>query len=272
MRRFISYLSKFRALRRLVQILQLHKLANFVLRFRPLVKKLPNSGTVYRATSLESIPLAVEMFEKGVTYDRLFLKSLGPIQTFADLGCNVGYFTCLLADLNPGRTLKGLMIDANASVVQEARWHAEANRLNEVYASQGIVGEPSPTGEAQFYVYESSICSSSKPLGEMQANLKGVWTEVKVPCVVVEKVWQEKFRDLRCNLLKIDVEGSEMKFLQTEEGFLERVDSILLEWHKWQVQLPEIEAFLKKRGFALVKVFEEDPTMGTCFFRRSPPA
>ncbi len=234
-----------------------------------MIKKLPDSGTVYRATSLESIPLGVEMFEKGLTYDRAFLKGLGPIQTFADLGCNVGYFTCLLADLSPGRTLKGLMIDANADVVREARWHAEANRLNEVYALHGIVGEPSPTGEAQFYVYESSICSSSKPLGETQANLKGVWTEVKVPCVVLEKVWREKFGDTRCNLLKIDVEGSEMKFLQSEGSFLQRVDTILLEWHKWQVQLPEIEAFLKTRGFVLVKVFEEDATMGTCFFHRS---
>src|SRR5436190_11312107 len=163
MRKLISTLSRSSLLRRSVQALRLHKLANAALRHRPLVKKLPGSGVIYRATSLESIPLGVEMFEKGLTYDQKFLRGLGAIETFADLGCNVGYFTCLLAHLNPGSPLKGLMIDANAAVVEEARWHAQANGLKDVHALHGVVGEPSPTGEAQFYVYDSSICSSADP-------------------------------------------------------------------------------------------------------------
>src|SRR6266850_2994171 len=268
MRKLISRLSRIAVLRRIVQLARLHHVANFALHHRPLVKKNPGSGVLYRASSLESIPLAVEMFDQGLTYDQTFLRGLGPIETFADLGCNVGYFTCLLAHLNPGQRLRGLMVDANPDVVREAAWHAEANQLTEVYAMHGIVGEPSPTGQSQFYVYESSICSSSQPLNNSQANLKGVWTEVKVPCLLVEKVWLEKFGNARCNLLKIDIEGSEMKFLKSEQTFLARVDSILLEWHKWSVQLPEIEAFLKGYGFDQIKVFEEDQSMGTCFFRR----
>jgi len=268
MRKLITYLSRFAPLRRTVQVLQLHKLGNLVLRYRPLVKRMPGSAVVYRATSLESIPLAVEMFEKGLTYDRAFLQSLGPIATFADLGCNVGYFTCLLADLNRDHQIKGLMIDANPQVVKEAAWHAHANHLHEVYALHGIVGEPSATGEGQFYLYESSICSTSHPPDANHATLKGVWTEMKVPCISLEKAWHEKFGETRCNLLKVDIEGSEMQFLQSESKFLPLVDSILLEWHKWRVQLAEVQAFLKEHGFSLVKVFEEDASMGTCCFRR----
>ena len=268
MRKLITQLSRVGALRRSVQILQLHKLANLVLRRRPFVKILPESGVVYRATSLESIPLAVEMFERGITYDQEFLRSLGPIQTFADLGCNVGYFTCLLAHINRDRSLKGLMVDANPQVVKEAAWHARANNLREVAAVHGIVGEPSPNGEAMFYVYESSICSASAPVGEAHADLKGEWKPTTVPCVVIEKLWREKFGETRCNLLKVDIEGSEMKFLQTEQSFLRQVDSILLEWHKWRVQLPEIEAHLHQHGFQRTKIFEEDKSMGTCFFDR----
>lgn len=268
MRKLISRLSRFALLRRLVQLSRLHDLGNVVLRRRPLIKRLPGSGIVYRATSLESIPLGVEMFESGLTYDREFIRALPRIETFADLGCNVGYFTCLLAHLNPGRPLKGLMIDANAKVVEEARWHAKSNGLKDVHALHGIVGEPSPTGEAQFYVYASSICSSSEPTESQQNSLKGEWTKVKVPCVAVEKAWIENFGRLRCNLLKIDIEGSELKFLQTEQTFLDLVDVIILEWHKWRVQLPEIEAFLSGRSFKLIKIFEEDETMGTCCFSR----
>ena len=65
-----------RGWQRTVQVLRLHKLANLMLRYCPLVKRLPGSNIVYRASSLESIPLAVEMFEKGLTYDRAFLQSL----------------------------------------------------------------------------------------------------------------------------------------------------------------------------------------------------
>ena len=42
--------------------------------------------------------------------------------TFADLGCNVGYFTCWLVQLAQGRKIKGLMLDANPEAVKEAQW------------------------------------------------------------------------------------------------------------------------------------------------------
>ena len=266
MRQLISKLSRSAFLRRLVQVLRLHKVGNWWLRHFPLMRKMPGSGIIYRATRLESIPLAVEMFEKGNLYDAEMLPQ--NFTTFADLGCNVGYFTCLLADVNPGRQIKGLMIDANPQVVKEAAWHAQANQLREVYALHGIVGEPSPSGEGQFYLYESSICSAAQPPDANHANLKGVWTKVKVPCISLEKAWREKFGDSRCNLLKVDIEGSEMQFLQSEGQFLRLVDSIVLEWHKWRVQLPEIQALVKGHGFKIVKVFEEDASMGTCCFRR----
>src|SRR5258706_13414439 len=111
MQRLISWLSHFAFLRRSVRWLHLQRVGNWWLHTFPLLKKLPGSGVLYRATRLESIPLAVEMFEKGTLYDA----SLLPLNftTFVDLGCNVGYFTCLLAHLAKGRTLPGLMLDAN---------------------------------------------------------------------------------------------------------------------------------------------------------------
>jgi len=97
MRKLISWLSRSAWLRRAVQRLRLHDLGNAWLRRFPLTKRLPGSGVIYRATRLESIPLAVEMFEKGKLYDAALLPA--GFTTFADLGCNVGYFTCWLAHL-----------------------------------------------------------------------------------------------------------------------------------------------------------------------------
>ena len=112
MRQLISWLSRAGWLRRLVQRLRLHRLGNWWLGRFPMIKRWPASGVIYRATRLESIPLAVEMFEKGNLYDAALLPA--NFTTFADLGCNVGYFTCWLAHLAQGRPLRGLMLDATS--------------------------------------------------------------------------------------------------------------------------------------------------------------
>jgi FkbM family methyltransferase len=265
MRQLISTLSRSASLRRLVQVLRLHKLSNWWLHRFPLVKNLPGSGILYRATRLESIPLAVEMFEKGNLYNAALLPE--NFTTFADLGCNVGYFTCWLAHLADGRKLKGIMLDANPEAVQEASWHARANGWNDVFALHGIVGETAKDGSVDFFLYESNICSASQ-LPDVEAmGLKGRWTKISVPRIKFEEQWRKHFGDVRCQVLKVDIEGSEMNFLKAEQSFLKLVDSILLEWHKWRVSLDEVKALLASQGFKLIKVLEENEQMGTAYFR-----
>lgn len=265
MRKFISWLSRSAVARRTVQVLRLHRVANAWLRRFPMVKRLPGSAVVYRATRLESIPLAQEMFDKGALYDAALLPP--NFTTFADLGCNVGYFTCWLAHLAQGRKLKGLMLDANPQAASDAQWHAHANGMNEVFAIHGIVGEGSG-GSADFYLYESNICSTSELPDVEKMGLRGKWEKISVPHVSVTEHWRRHFNDTRCHVLKIDVEGSEMNFLRAEESFLPLVDSIIIEWHKWRVSLEDVRAFLEPRGFRYLKTVEENEQMGTAVFAR----
>jgi len=241
-------------------MLRLHELANWYLRHFPWVKRLP-TGVIYRATRLESIPLAVEMFEKANLYDASILPA--NFTTFADLGCNVGYFTCWLAHLANGRKLRGLMLDANADAVAEAQWHANINQMPEVFAVYGVAGEGLQNDSAEFYLYESNICSTSH---RPDTGLTGEWKRMCVPCVSVDEHWRQHFGELRCHVLKIDIEGSELSFLKTEQSFLRLVDSIMIEWHKWRTNLPEIKAFLGTHGFVLKNILEENQAMGTAFF------
>jgi len=265
MRAFISWLSRSAAMRRIVTGLRLHRVANAWLRRFPMVKQLPGSGVRYRATRVESIPLAQEMFDKGALYDAALLPK--NFTTFADLGCNVSYFTCWLAHLAQGRTLKGLMIDANPHAVTDAQWHAQANGMNEVFGIHGIVGEGSG-GAADFYLYESNICSTSEVPDVEKMGLRGKWEKISVPHVTVEQHWKKHFDGTRCHVLKIDVEGSEMSFLRAEESFLPLVDSIIIEWHKWRVSLADVRGFLEPRGFGYLKTIEENDQMGTAVFTR----
>jgi hypothetical protein len=89
-----------------------------------------------------------------------------------------------------------------------------------------------------------------------------------VPCVNVEANWRWHFHETRCHLLKIDIEGSEMHFLRAEQSFLQLVDSVLIEWHKWNVSFGEIKEFLAEHGFNHIKIIEESENLGTAFFVR----
>jgi FkbM family methyltransferase len=264
MRGLIFQLSRSALARNVARRVQFTKIANWWLARFPLVERLPESGVIYRATRLESIPLAVEMFEKNL-YDASLLP--GNFSTFIDLGCNVGYFTCWLGHLARGQHLRGLMVDANPEAVKDAQWHATANRWNDVTGLNGVVGAPQGQKATDFYVYESNICSTTSVKDLEAMGLKGKWTKISVPSLQVGPAWRERFGDVRCNLLKIDVEGAELDFLGLEQDFLNQVDSILVEWHKWRVNLDQLKAFLGKRGFALIKILDESAEMGTAFFR-----
>jgi hypothetical protein len=171
-------------LRRAVQVLRLHRLGNLWLRTFPLVKRLPGSGGIYRATRLESIPLSAERFEKGNLYDAALLPR--DFTTFTDLGCNVGYFTCWLMHLAHGRKLRGLMLDANPQAVEDAQWHARANAMPEIIGLHGIAGEGQPGGFAEFYLYESNSCSTSHLPDVEKMALKGQWEKIRVPVSLEE--------------------------------------------------------------------------------------
>ncbi len=267
MRQLVSRLSRSSSLRTFARFLRLNRLGNVWLKAFPSVRQLPDSGIRYRATRLESIPLSVEMFEKTSLYDASLLPE--GFSSIIDLGCNVGYFSCWLMHLAKGRKLKGLMVDANPDALAEARWHAEANGMGDLHALNGIVGEGAPGTESEFFLYESNICSMSRmPAAAAAAGLKGKWERIKVPCLGIEAEWRKRFGSDRCHLLKIDVEGSELRFLKAETGFLQQCDSVLVEWHKWAVSFVDLDQVLKTAGFTHIKTLDETDSMGTAFYRR----
>jgi FkbM family methyltransferase len=259
--KLIRRLSDFRLLRKAARFLRLYKVANLYLRFFPIVKRLPG-GVAYRARWVESVLLSRQMLESGTLYPRSKLPT--NVERFVDLGCNVGYFACWLAELSEARALKGLMVDANLAAVKEAEWHARANHWQGVFVAHGIAGERSASGEADFYLYWSNYCSSTT----RNPSLRGPWKHTRVPCVDVGELWRQKFGSARCDFLKVDIEGSELDFFRIEGQFLDQVDAILLEWHKWRVKLSDVEALLSTNGFKLAEVFEERELGGTCLFRR----
>lgn len=265
MRKLILRLTGSTTIRKTVKFMRLHLLANWWLRRFPVVKTFPGSGLRYRARRVESLGLSVEMFDKGTLYSTPDMPE--GIRTFADLGCNVGYFTCWLCHQLKSTQLKGLMADANADAVEDARWHVTTNNLRNVHVLHGLVGTGGKGGQASFFVHTSNVCSTATP-PDISLGEANTWTQIQVPCIGIEENWHKYLGNEPCDLLKIDIEGSEMDFFRNETIFLRRVQTILIEWHKWRVSLGEIEGFLSKEGFSLKSILHEDAGLGTAIFAR----
>ena len=116
--------------------------------------------------------------------------------------------------------MQGLLIDANPEMIQEAAWHVKANKLDRVIPVLGLAGAAHPGQTVDFYLLPSNLGSSQFPVYEPGKPQKGAWKKISVPCLDVETLWLEHFGNVRCNLLKIDIEGSEKTFLQTDKRFL----------------------------------------------------
>lgn len=265
MRELIFRLIGSKNVRTVIKLLRLHLLGNWWLRHFPVVRTLPGSGIRYRARRVDSLALASEMFGSNTIYSASDLPD--NIRTFADLGCNVGYFTCWLCDQFKTRQVKGLMVDANSDAVEDARWQVAANHLSDVHVLHGLVGTAGKNGQATFYLHAANVCSTAVP-SDAALRQPFTWTQIQVPCLSVEENWRNLIGDAPCDLLKVDIEGSEMDFFRAEPAFLKRVRTIVVEWHKWQVSLADMEKCLDGQRFILKSVVCEDPKFGVAVFSR----
>lgn len=241
----------------LVHALRLRALAGLVLRVVPVKFRL-SGGLACRLRHLESFFLADEIF----TRDSYGEPARSGVKSFADIGCNMGFFAILMARETGNRSIPGLLVDANPAMIREARATARENNLIGLRFAEGIVGADSP----DFYIHPSSLGSSRFPVDEPGRVSKGAWKKIKSPLVDVGARWQAEFGDLPCDLLKIDVEGSELDFLKKESAFLSRTAQIVVEWHKWIAGLDRIEETLREYGFVLKKVLQEESTTGVAWF------
>jgi FkbM family methyltransferase len=220
---------------------------------------------IYRVTTLDQFSIEYGMFNFQ-EYAAAILDYR--VESFIDLGCNAGWFALWLASRIGRRDFTGLLIDANPQMIDEARWHMRRNSLLRCGVVHGVVGFDTHQSAAKFYVNPSSASSSALPYQiDVQQPLKGRITEVMVPTVDVATEWQKHFGSIPVDLLKIDIEGMELKFVSHEGDFLRaQVKRIVMEWHKWIVQLATIDEALDRLGFERRSVHNESETLGVAIY------
>ena len=166
------------------------------------------------------------------------------------------------------RDLRGLMIDANPVMIEETRWLLAANGLDQVVPLHGVVGAAGDGDMTEFYLQPSHLGSSLFPVDDPTKPRKGAWKKIAAPKIEIEATWKKHFGDVRCNLLKVNIEGAEENFFRTETIFLRRVDKIVVQWHKWLVSRESMERTLRGQNFSLLSVLRENESSGNALYRR----
>jgi len=239
-----------------IRILRLQRILKRVLSF--LSPTFKHDGIVYRIKSPESFLIAREIFKQG-TYDLLLNQT--KIHTVIDLGCNTGFFTCLLSGRYGGKNIKGVLVDADADVLKECEWHLQANHIDNCKTICAIIGATN-SQTSDFFISEFNISSSTRPFDENYPFPLRTIKKVKRPVVTLKKLITTIFASERVNILKIDIEGSEMELLAQDLSCLNQVDWIVLEWHKWVISLEEVINGLSKYNFTLIDILKEDSICG----------
>ena len=248
---------------RAIKALKLVELASKVLSFRPLKRALPN-GTRYRVRYGESLLMADEIFNRQVYRDPFEGRE---VRTFVDLGSNVGYFTCYAMERIQNPDAFGIAVDANPKMAAETAFHIDSNHWRNVKGISGVVGFPSGVEEASFFLNPSNISGSATVLNP-NIPAKGAQQEIKVPTVDLNKAWRDHAGDRRVDVLKVDVEGFEVKVLDTIPELLKHTDTVVLEWHKWITPRDPVDDVLGRAGLRFEKIVTEDPHCGVAFYAR----
>lgn len=239
-------------IRRVLLWIRFREVANFGLRRLPLRRCLQGTNpVVYRVNALDNLLVAREIF---VQQEYRQLRDLPGISTFVDLGCNCGYFPLFLASFVPPEQLKGLCIDANPQMVQDTQWHLDANGLNRVLAAWGLVGAAVHGERSGFFVNADAAGSSQfdmTPTGHL--SMKKL-SRIEVPVLHLQALWTETHGDLHCDVLKIDIEGSEGHFLDQELAFVKRCRYVVIEIHRWLVQPEDVRRRMESAGLRLSQV------------------
>lgn len=237
----------------------------------PITRTLPASGVRLRIRSVAGLALAEEMIS-GHAYAGL--ANLGPLNTFIDLGCNVGWFPCMLREYGVCEAPVGLLVDADPNMVNEARWHMPANSIQGECIWGAVGATATPEGTATFHVNPANTSSSMTPFGPGHPYpVKGLVRTITVPAITISAEWQRRFSDRLVDVMKVDIEGAEFDFLKSEGPFLSRaVRHIVCEWHAWHGCLGDVTEILTPLGFRLGEICEQDDKGGVAIFlnRRIP--
>ena len=189
-----------------------------------------------------------------------FLKHMPLPKRWLDLGCHMGYFSLYLiwqhalksGDWVGTTNAEGaLLIDADPRVFKQLNRVIDRNLLQGKFQTLNAAIAPSDQTSITFAL-RSGMVSSIDKSGDP------IIKEVTVPRLSSESILSRLKPPY--DLIKMDVEGAEFRFLEDFPEILKDTQALLLEWHGWGSDTDaeeRIQALTAKLGFKPPIVLKE---------------
>jgi len=149
----------------------------------------------------------------------LLKKTVKPGDVFLDLGANIGYFSLLVANNSP--SVRVISFEPVASLFQNMNDNISLNNIKNISTVNAAVGEIS--GEEELFVSAPDNLGMSS--FHQPENYSGNKERVKVVSI---DDWFKTSRLPKIDLIKLDIEGSELGALKGMKGVLQKEKPILI--------------------------------------------
>jgi FkbM family methyltransferase len=181
--------------------------------------------------------------------------------TVLDIGAHVGFFALAAAKrVGPGG--KVVAFEPSPATLRVLRHHVTLNEWDDrISVEASVVSDHA--GSVTFYTFDDSMAASLSKENVEVLNVQrpGRATPVEVPAVTLDEYCRA--RGLTPNVIKIDVEGAELRVLKGAERVLRESNDLVIwcEVHPRQMenlgdQVSELEPFLDGLGYSISPIAE----------------
>lgn len=191
-----------------------------------------------------------EVFDAQIYFPTINSKTKFEIkrgETVIDIGANVGLFAACAASLS--RTGKVYCFEPSRDNFARLQYHRKHNGLdNMVLINQGVTDK---VETVKLYLVEENCGAHSTCLDKGEGLNTAQEKYELIECIPLQQVFDE-YAIARCQFLKIDCEGAEMKILSAlPADYFSRIDRIALEYHP-NVNPLALAELLHRHGFSVM--------------------
>jgi FkbM family methyltransferase len=182
--------------------------------------------------------------------------------TVLDLGANVGYFALRIIDLARQKGMEDFalditMVEGSPAIFGELERRLRSQSLPEARLSlvHGLAGLPAGKG----VMHESAL--------HVKNTIMGSATSAGTPVAFVDLQELMQGRE-EIDLLKCDIEGAELLFLENYEGLLRKIKTAVFELHHELCDTRRCVSILEGLGFRQA-VLRNAGSFSVCYFSRA---
>lgn len=179
-------------------------------------------------------------YEREV-FDALASQLLSPSDVVWDVGANLGIHSLTLAKLNPGLTV--VCFEPNPYLVEILRWQSDANRLKGVSIIPTALSDKEEDSRLHLYPGNAGMSSLIDWSGRAACS-------IPVQLIRADNLI-DSGRIPMPNLIKLDVEGSELTVLQGLGPRIESPDLRAIVFEDGRDSDSPVKMLLKQSGFAI---------------------